>query len=105
MTGLPFVYAFWACRPEVVEDAAFRRFLLERLSRAKEEGLARIDEIVAGASLPEGFDQAAGIHYLGHLINYDLGEDKLEAMRLFFDRLYDADLLEKPVKPLGFLSF
>ena len=55
--------------------------------------------------MPEGFDQAAGIHYLGHLINYDLGEDKLEAMRLFFDRLYAADLLEKPVKPLGFLSF
>ncbi len=105
MTGLPFVYAFWACRPGVVEDAGLRKFLLERLARAKEEGLARIDEIVAGASLPEGFDEAAGIHYLGHLINYDLGEDKLEAMRLFFDRLYAAGLLEKPFKPLEFLSF
>ena len=105
MTGLPFVYAFWACRAEVVEDAGFRRFLFDRLSQAKEEGLSRIDEIVAGGVLPEGFDQAAGIHYLGHLINYDLGEDKLEAMRLFFDRLYAAGLLEKPVKPLSFLTF
>ena len=104
MTGLPFVYAFWACRREVVEEAGFRRFLFERLSRAKEEGLSRIDEILAEAALPAGFDMAAGIHYLRHLINYDLGEDKLEAMRLFFDRLHGAGLLEQPVEPLSFLA-
>lgn len=105
LTGFPFVYAFWACRQEVVEEAGFRKFLFERLSRAKEEGLSRIDEILEGAALPEGFDTAAGIHYLGHLINYDLGEDKLEALRLFFDRLHGAGLLERPVEPLKFLTF
>ena len=103
-TGLPFVYAFWACRKEAVEDAATGRFLIERLARAKEQGLLRIDEIVAGANLPEGFDTASGLHYLGHLIDYDLGEDKLEAMRLFFDRLHSAGLLDSPAGELNFLA-
>ena len=103
-TGLPFVYAFWACRPEVVKDAAICRFLVERLARAKEEGLSRIDEIVARVDLPPGFDSAAGIHYLKHLIDYDLGEDKLEAMRLFFDRLHGAGLLDDSAQQLSFLT-
>jgi len=103
-TGLPFVYAFWACRPEAVKESDARRFLIDRLERAKEEGLLRIDEIVAAAKLPTGFDVAAGIHYLGHLIDYDLGEDKLEAMRLFFSRLHTAGLLDSPVGDLSFLS-
>ena len=103
-TGLPFVYAFWACRPEVVKDAGVRRFLVERLARAKEEGLSRIDEIVAGVDLPAGFDRASGIHYLKHLIDYDLGEDKLEAMRLFFSRLHGAGLLDDSTQQLSFLA-
>ena len=61
-------------------------------------------EIVAGADLPADFDVAAGIHYLGSLIDYDLGEDKLEAMKLFFDRLYGAGLLDSPAGELSFLG-
>ena len=103
-TGLPFVYAFWACRQEAVAAASVQGFLIERLARAKEAGLLRIDEIVAGADLPADFDVAAGIHYLGSLIDYDLGEDKLEAMKLFFDRLYGAGLLDSPAGELSFVG-
>ena len=46
MTGLPFVYAFWAGRPDVLsaDDVA-------ALQRARDEGITRVAEIVA-ACLP-----------------------------------------------------
>ena len=70
----------------------------DSLAAAVRAALARLPD------LPADFEVAAGIHYLGSLIDYDLGEDKLEAMKLFFDRLHGAGLLDSPAGELSFLG-
>jgi chorismate dehydratase len=101
-TGLPFVYAFWACRlPEACEGLG--AFLVERLTRARDEGVARIDEIVERAVLPPGLQAGDLRRYLSQVIQYDLGADKLLALQSFFSRLRAAGLVERDPLPLRFL--
>lgn len=104
-TGLPFVYAFWVCRagdgPESVPPA-----LVKRLQVARDLGVARVDDIVRDLmerdALPSGFSPGECRRYLSQVIHYDLGEDKLEALELFFTRLHATGLLESPPPPLRF---
>ncbi len=81
-TGLPFVYAFWAwrggpCPPGVVE----------RFTRARAEGLSRIDDIVRETVRPAGMDAAACRHYLHRVIQYDLDPVHVEGLLEFFRRI------------------
>lgn len=92
-TGLPFVYAFWVCRPDALDEGA-AKVLVERLARARDEGVQHIDDIVRGCDLPEGFAASDAIHYLNRVIHYDLGEEKRAAMVLYLDRLRAAGLLD-----------
>ena len=48
MTGLPFVWAFWAGRPE-----ALRAEHVEQLAQARDEGVAASDEVAAAYCGPE----------------------------------------------------
>jgi chorismate dehydratase len=102
-TGLPFVYAFWVLRgfgPGVSVPLG----LAARFLAARDRGWAHIDAIVATAKLPEGISPAEGRRYLSHLIQYDLGPDKLEALDHFFRRLEGAGLIEAKARSLRFLD-
>ena len=79
MTGLPFVYAFWAGWPDAITPAD-----AEALQRARDEGVAHVDA-VARAHLPDSPErQAVASRYLRHNIRYFLGGEELEGLRTFY---------------------
>ena len=89
-TGLPFVYALWVFRPGAgdAEGAALLR-------SAKEEGAARIEEIVSGP-LPPNVEKSAARRYLTERVRYDIGEEELEGLKRYY-----AFLAEDGLAPPG----
>jgi chorismate dehydratase len=85
LTGLPFVWAFWAGRPDALDgdDVA-------ALQRARDEGVARPDELAHEylAGTPER--QEAGGRYLRDNIKYYLGDDERAGLDTFYR--YAAEL-------------
>lgn len=71
-TGLPFVFAAWALRPEVPSEAA------DGIRRLKAESLADLESIIASES-----DPVFARDYLTHKIRFDLGEGEKRAIELF----------------------
>jgi cyclic dehypoxanthinyl futalosine synthase len=90
LTGLPFVYALWAGRPEAVgpEEVA----LLRESLRA---GLAHRAEIARGWAEARGIDPAVCEAYLQHNIRYQLGAEELSGAAAFIHRASVAGLLPK----------
>jgi len=78
LTGLPFVYAVWAVREGV--DAGP---LVQDLFKARQEGLARLDQIAAQAGSSLAMDAASIRHYLLENIHYELGEREIQGLELF----------------------
>jgi chorismate dehydratase len=87
LTGLPFVYAFWAGPPGVVTPEGVRR-----LQSALVAGRGALGEIAAryGDGVPSRV--AASESYLRSNVVYDLGEDELQGLREFYARAHALDL-------------
>jgi chorismate dehydratase len=87
LTGLPFVYAFWAGPPGVVTPEGVRR-----LQAALAAGREAFREIAArhGDGVPSRV--AAAESYLRRNVVYDLGEAELEGLREFYARAHALDL-------------
>jgi chorismate dehydratase len=83
-TGLPFVYAFWAGRPEILTTDDVRT-----VQEARDAGVAD-PEGVARAYLGDGPRQAIGAKYLRDNIKYSLGEPERAGLETFY--LYAAEL-------------
>lgn len=98
-SGLPSVYAFWVCRTPQGLPAG----LVETFQQARDEGVARIDEIIASTELPDGVSASACRHYLSQVVHYDLRSDKREALELLFRKLREHGLLGGRDEPLRFL--
>jgi chorismate dehydratase len=84
-TGLPFVYAFWAGRPHVVDpdDVAILR-------RARDAGVANVDRIAAACVPDDPARQAVVERYLRNNIRYALDGAAEEGLRTFYR--YAAEL-------------
>jgi chorismate dehydratase len=95
MTGLPFVYAFWAGRPGLLtaDDVA-------RLLRARDEGLDHVAE-VAATYTSDPRQRAIGARYLRDNIKYDLGPDERAGLELFYRYAAEAGVVPG-VQPLRF---
>lgn len=92
-TGLPFVFAFWTIR-QSCPSARIAAMLRE----ARDYGLAqlplRLDEIRSRWNLP-----AAEItSYFRDNIHFDLGEQELESLNLFYRYAFEAQLIHA-IKP------
>lgn len=79
LTGLPFVYAVWALRRGVKNDA-LRRVLRE----AREFGLDTLDAIIASR---QDYDLEFRKDYLGWHIHYHLGTDEKRGLAKFAELL------------------
>jgi chorismate dehydratase len=78
MTGLPFVWAFWAGRPGVVPPAAVAALL-----EARDRGVAASDQVATAYCGP---DRAAlGRAYLRENIYYTFGEREQAGVRRYFE--------------------
>ena len=89
MTGLPFVWAFWAGRPGVVSEGA-----VAALTSARDQGIAASDEIAAEYCGPER--AALGQAYLRENIQYGLGDREIAAVRRYYELAARHGLIDAP---------
>ncbi len=95
LTGLPFVFAVWTARIGVdLGD------LPQRLQRAKEQGLADVDRLVATYALPTGWPADVARRYLTEYLTYDIGPRQLEAIIRFHTLAAKLELIDSPPRPL-----
>ncbi len=97
LTGLPFVYAFWAGRPGVIAPEH-----VAALQRARDEGIRRPDELARDylAATPER--QAAGADYLRDNIKYHLRDDECAGLERFYRYAAEAGVVEHAAAPQFF---
>ena len=88
MTGLPFVYAFWAGRPGVLtgQDVAV-------LQQARDAGVAQPERIARAyfANAPE--HHALGAQYLRDNIKYHLGDAERAGLETFYRYAAEAGVV------------
>lgn len=76
LVDLPFVYALWLVRPEVVHPEAIGT----RLRALRDENLARLESLVAEE---QEFDRDFCLRYYREHLRYNLGENEKEGLRMF----------------------
>lgn len=90
LTGLPFVYAFWAGR-----DGALTRDDVAALQRARDEGIRCAEQLAREylASTPDR--QRRGAEYLRDNIQYSLGDEERAGLELFYRYAAEAAVVPK----------
>jgi predicted solute-binding protein len=88
MTGLPFVYAFWAGRPGVLtgQDVA-------ALKRARDEGIRWPDELAREYLADRPALQALGADYLRDKIKYHFSDDERAGLEAFYRYSVEAGVV------------
>jgi chorismate dehydratase len=98
MTGLPFVFAFWAGRAGALTSADVRD-----LQRARDEGMERPAEL-ARAYLPDQPERhEIAARYLQDNIKYHLGDDERAGLELFYRYAAEAGIVDS-VRPVQFFG-
>ena len=88
MTGLPFVYAFWAGRPDALTAAD-----VDALQKARDAGVNQPDAI-AREYFPDAPEhQAVGARYLRDNIKYYLGDEERAGLEAFYRYAAEAGLV------------
>jgi predicted solute-binding protein len=95
LTGLPFVYAVWMGPPEKMTPE-----LVSALQRSRDWGVTQTDEIVEEEAKRLGCSPRLVRHYLTHVMDYDLGEEHLQALQLFGDKARQENLLPGAAAPV-----
>lgn len=98
MTGLPFVFAVW-----VVREAFAKRYpeqvgqVLDLLHASKKQGYAHIEDVIFAGTQKLKLSHSLIKRYYDLLI-CDLDPLKIKAMKIFFESLYEQDILDTPAK-------
>jgi chorismate dehydratase len=98
-TGLGFVFALWMAREGESEEKA----RAVRWSEARDEGLAHADEIVRIYEGTLGLDRTELRTYLLESICYQLDDEMLAGLDLFYHLAHKHKIIKK-VRPLKFLA-
>jgi len=85
MTGLPFVYAFWAGRAGVIDDGD-----VASLQRARDGGVSQPDLIAREYFADSHERQAIGARYLRDNIQYYLRDDERAGLEAFYRYAVEA---------------
>jgi predicted solute-binding protein len=88
MTGLPFVFAVWAGRPDVIDDR-----IAAGLMESYRFGLQHLDAIIPAEARERHLPEPLVRNYLSRCIVYNLGFLEYEALRLFLQYAGYADSL------------
>jgi chorismate dehydratase len=80
LTGLPFVFAFWAARPGFKDER-----VAEALRSSREYGLAHIPEIAKRYSEPLSLKEEFLRQYLTDNVDYHMDEACVEGLRQFYE--------------------
>lgn len=96
MTGLPFVWAFWAGRPDAAPPD-----IVELLQSAALAGMRNSDAIADGYLAGDAGRQAIGRRYLREHLMFELSPRALEGLRTYYREAADLRL----VPPLDDIRF
>ena len=88
LTGLPFVYALWLVRPEVVDP----RSVAEQLRALRDQNLADLKTIIATQT---EFDPAFCDSYYRENLRFSFGEREKQGLRKFSELCQKHELLPK----------
>jgi chorismate dehydratase len=91
LTGLPFVYAFWAGRPGALEPGD-----VEALQRARDAGVAASDDVACAYLRDTPERQAVGMRYLRQNIKYHLGAEERAGLELFYRYAAEINVAPSP---------
>ena len=92
-TGLPWVAAVWAARPEALPTQAIAETLIADLKGSREHGLAHIEDLVREWTPRIALPPATIRTYLTENIYYLLDEPCTQAIRLFRSLAAEHDIL------------
>ncbi len=93
MTGLPFVWAFWAGRPGVLNSEHVRL-----LAEARDAGTAAFDRVAAAYCAPEHLER--GRHYLKENMRYAWGRRESEGLRAYYDLAFQYGIIGEATTPV-----
>jgi predicted solute-binding protein len=88
LTGLPFVYALWLVRPEVVDPKS----VAGQLRALRDRNLADLQKLSAGQT---EFDPAFCDSYYRENLRFSFGEREKQGLRKFAELCQKAELLPK----------
>ncbi len=88
LVGLPFVYALWLLRPEVVDPKS----VADRLRALRNKNLADIDNLI---SAEKEFDRGFCSRYYREHLRFSFGEREKKGLRTFQELCQKHDLLPK----------
>ncbi|USN99842.1 MAG: menaquinone biosynthesis protein [Phycisphaeraceae bacterium] len=91
LTGLPFVYAVWACRADRAQDPDIHA-AATLLDRTRRRNRGRLDRIVSNQAGAHGWPNDLAREYLGHLLAFDLDDRARKAARAFLRMASEAGL-------------
>jgi chorismate dehydratase len=98
LTGLPFVFAVWAVRPEVEHpDLPFY------FKSSLRYGLSSLDTLVREAAAELGLDTSEVRAYLTENLHFFLRAEELEGLEEFYRRAHSHGLILEP-RPIEFWS-
>ena len=89
-TGLPFVFAAWACRPGALDRALYRA-----LHASRREGTARIDDIAQRYEWAGIHDPGVARSYLRENIRYRFGAEELRSLRSFLRAAHEIGIIDR----------
>jgi chorismate dehydratase len=92
LTGLPFVYAVWACL-ETNADSPRVRAAATLLDRQRRHNASRLDWIITHRAPARGWPIDLAQRYLHDLLRYEVGPREREAIERFFDLAHNAGAL------------
>jgi chorismate dehydratase len=97
LTGLPFVFAIWTVRQAIdLGD------LPDRLTKALDNGLSHLPEIVTQHAISRGWPRELAMEYLSVNLQFRIGPAHLRAIEHFFDLACRHGIIPKPPRPLQF---
>jgi chorismate dehydratase len=82
MTDLPFVYAFWVCRKDIVFDS--KEFKCRFIENSKDLSNLLSDEEMSDFN----------INYLENIIKYELSENRLLGLKTFFQKAFNYGFID-----------
>ena len=98
LTGLPFVFAVWAVRPEVeIPDLPFY------FKSSLRYGLSSLDILVREAAAELGLDTSEVRTYLTENLHFFLRSEEIEGLEEFYRRAHSHGLILEP-RPIEFWS-
>jgi len=97
MTGLPFVFAFWAVRAEAATPDWIQPF-----QESAAYSFAHLDEITRSESARTGLPESLVRSYLTENIDFSLGEKNCEGLQRFYTLAHEFGLTNG-AKPLEFI--